>query len=68
MKNRNALLRSSLVLLVGFLTMFSLSACKSTDDPAKKSEHPTKENPASEHPTSEHPTSEHPTSNAPTKP
>ncbi len=63
MKNRNALKRCSLVLLLGLITMLSLPACKSTKADANESEHPTKE-----HPASEHPTSEHPTTNAPAKP
>ncbi len=62
MKNRNALKRSSMGLLLGLITMLSLTACKSTKADPNQSEHPTKE-----HPASEHPTSEHPTSNAPAK-
>jgi ABC-type oligopeptide transport system substrate-binding subunit len=58
MKTTSHLRRFALVALVGFGLSLGLTACKSSDEGASKSEHPKK----SEHPSgSEHPTKpEHP--------
>ncbi len=50
MKNQILLKKSCWLLVIGFVSALALSACKSTEEHPKKSEHPT---------------SEHPTTNAP---
>ena len=45
MKTKFLLKKTSWLLVLGFVSTLTLSACKSTDEHPKKSEHPTSEHP-----------------------
>jgi PBP1b-binding outer membrane lipoprotein LpoB len=50
MRNRTILKKSTLLLMLCFASAIALSACKSTEEHPKKSEHPTQEHPTTNAP------------------